>query len=550
MNEAIVLINILGAAALLLWGLRMVSAGVMRAFGAALRRWINKSADSRLKTAGMGCVVTVALQSSTATCLMAASFVGRGLMSVDMAQAVMLGANVGTSLVVKFLTFDIGPVSAILVLAGVGLFRSGSGHRRHWARVLIGLGLMLLSLHLLDVASEPLRQSAQLRQMLHDLDGAWLIAVVLAAVLAMLAHSSVASILLILPLAAKGDFGLAFGLALILGANLGSALSPVLETGRENPMFRRVPLGNLMVRAAGCLAALPFLDTLARGLDLTGMAPIEQLVGFHIAFNLGLAVAVLPLTRVIARVLAILRPEVAGDADPRQPRHLDPSALESPAVAIGAAAREALRIGDVVETMLRHSLEMLRDNDGRLGGEIGRADDVVDALHEAVKLYLAQLSNEDLDNDDRRRASDIMTFVINLEHIGDIVDRNLKDLAERKIKRHLSFSAEGLADITALFALTQDNLRTALAVFMSGDARLARQLVEDKAEIRTLERNATEAHLQRIGSGRRESIETSALHLDILRDLKRINAHIASVAYPILEHRGELGATRLRIGAA
>ncbi len=550
MGEAVVLVNILGAAALLLWGLRMVSSGMSRAFGAPLRRFINGGADNRLMSLGMGTVVTIALQSSTATCLMSASFVGRGLMGVDMAQAVMLGANVGTSLVVKFLTFDVGPLSAILVLSGVVLFRSGGGgHRRPLAKALIGLGLMLLSLHLLDVASEPLRNSAQLRQVLHDLDGAWLVGVVLAALLALLAHSSVASILLILPLAAKGDFGAAFGFALVLGANLGSALSPVLETGDQKPTFRRVPLGNLLVRAVGCVVVLPFLDHLSGFVATLGGDLVSQLVAFHVAFNLALALVFLPLTTPMAALLARLRPDVPEAEDGRQPRYLDDSALDSPAVAIGLAARETLRIGDQVEAMLRQCLDMLSGKAAK-GSDIGKMDDVVDSLHQAVKLYVARLTNDDLDEDERRRANDIMTFAINLEHMGDIIDRNLRDLAEKKAKRHLSFSQEGMADIAALFTQTLDNLRMALTVFMTGDVRMARQLVAEKAEIRILERNAAEAHLSRVGSGRRESIETSALHLDILRDLKRINAHIASVAYPILENRGELEETRLRITPA
>lgn len=546
MNEAIVVVNILGAAALLLWGLRMVSTGVTRTFGADLRHWINLAADSRGKALLMGALVTIALQSSTATCLMSASFVGHGLMGAATAQTIMLGANIGTSLITKLLTFNVGPLSALLVLAGMVLFRSGEGRRRHFARILIGLGLMLLSLRLLDAGAEPLRDSPQMQQVLHDLDGVWLVGLVLAAVVAMLAHSSVASILLILPLAAKGAFSLPFGLALILGANLGSALPPVFETNHDKAAVRRIPLGNLLVRMVGCALVLPFLDRIAAALPLVEAGRAAQLVDFHIAFNLMLAALFLPLVGPLSALLRRLRPDEAAAADPARPRYLEEAALATPSVAIGAAARETLRIGDMVEAMLRGSLDVLRTDDPRLAAEIGRMDNVVDALHQAVKLYLARLSNEDLGDDERRRASDIMTFVINLEHIGDIVDRNLRELAEKKIKLRLSFSAEGFAEINSLFAQTLENLKVAMAVFMSGDIRLARKLIAEKAEIRVLERNATEAHLSRISSGRRESIETSTLHLDILRDLKRINAHIASVAYPILEQRGELEETRLR----
>lgn len=546
MSEISVVVNILGAAALLLWGLRMVGTGVTRTFGADLRRWINLGTGNRLKALLTGLVVTIALQSSTATCLMAASFAGRGLMDGAIAQSVMLGANVGTSAVVTLLTFDLGPLSALLVLVGVGLFRSGPGKRRHLARILIGLGLMLLSLRLLDLASLPLRESDRLHQVLHDLDGMPLLGLGLAAGIAMLAHSSIASILLILPLAAQGAFGLTFGLALILGANLGSALPPVFETGHDKPAVRRVPLGNALVRLAGCALAFALLDPIARGVGALSADGAMRLVAFHLAFNLALALLALPLVGPIARLVQRLRPDVIQPDAPGQPKYLDERALETPSVAIAAAARETLRVADLVEAMLLKSREALRADDLGAAGEIARMDNVVDALHHAVKLYLARLANEDMDEAERGRASDIMTFVINLEHIGDIIDRNLRELAEKKIRQRLSFSPEGFGDLTALFALTLDNLKLAMTVFVTGDPRLARRLIAEKADIRALEKRATEAHLARIGGGRRESIETSTLHLDILRDLKRINAHIASVAYPILEQRGELVATRLR----
>jgi len=546
MNEIGVLVNILGAASILLWGLRMVSTGVTRTFGADLRHWINLGASNRLKSLLTGLAVTVALQSSTATCLMTASFAGRGVVDAAMAQSIMLGANIGTSAVAKLLTFDVGPLSALLVLTGVALFRSGTGRRRHFARIFIGLGLMLLSLRLLDLSSLPLRDSPQMRQVLHDLDGLPLVGLVLAAALSMVAHSSVASILLILPLAAQGAFSLPFGLALVLGANLGSALPPVLETSHEKAAVRRVPLGNAIVRLAGCAVAFACLDPIAALVAKYGGDGAMRLVDFHVAFNIALAILFLPLVGPMARLVQRLRPDDSLPDAPGTAKYLDETALGTPSVAIAAATRETLRIADLVEEMLRRSLEALRGNDLQLANEIAKMDNVVDALHQSVKLYLARLSNEDMEDDERSRASDIMTFAINLEHIGDIVDRNLRELAEKKIKQRLTFSAEGFDDLMAMFNQTLENLKVAMTVFVTGDVRLARKLVADKADLRALERNATEAHLSRISSGRRESIETSTLHLDILRDLKRINAHITSVAYPILEQRGELVETRLR----
>lgn len=546
MNEVVVITNILGAVAVLLWGLAMINTGVTRAFGGELRRWLNVG-SSRLSAVGAGLAVTIALQSSTATCLMAASFVGRGLLEVAPVQAAMLGANLGTALVAKALTFNVGPLAAALLLASVVLHRSGRKAKgRAVARILFGAGLLLLSIRLLEAATGPVREAPQLLRVLADLDGIWLVGLVLAAALTMLLHSSVAAILLILPLAASGAFGLPFGLALVLGANLGSALPPILETGRSSPVERRVPVGNAIVRAVGCMAAVAALEPLAAQLHWLGGNAASQLVNFHVLLNLTVAVVFLPLLGPLSRMLARLLPEPPAIDDRRRPRHLDDSALGTPNVAIACAARETLRIADQLEAMLGRAQGLLTGGDAEAAKELGGMDDVVDSLHSAVKLYLARLPTEDMDPIDSRRVSEIMTFVINLEHMGDIIDRNLKDLGKKRLARQLAFSAEGRGDIDALFAQTRENLKSAVAVFLGGDVRLARRLVADKAEVRNLEKRATDAHFARIRSGRQESIETSALHLDVLRDLKRINAHIAAVAYPILEQEGELEETRLR----
>ncbi|MCR6631670.1 MAG: hypothetical protein NVV74_17395 [Magnetospirillum sp.] len=269
-------------------------------------------------------------------------------------------------------------------------------------------------------------------------------------------------------------------------------------------------------------------------------------MNFHVLLNLTAALVFLPLLGPLSALLARLLPEAPAAEDHRRPRHLDEAALGTPNVALACAARETLRIADQVEAMLGRAQALLTADDADAAKDLGNMDDVVDSLHSAVKLYLARLPAEDMDPADSARAAEIMTFVINLEHMGDIIDRNLRDLGKKRLARQLIFSAEGRADIAAMFTQTRENLKAAVAVFLAGDARLARRLVSEKAEIRHLERRATESHFARIRSGRRESIETSALHLDVLRDLKRINAHIAAVAYPILEQGGELEETRLK----
>lgn len=171
---------------------------------------------------------------------------------------------------------------------------------------------------------------------------------------------------------------------------------------------------------------------------------------------------------------------------------------------------------------------------------------MLDHLNRAIKVYLTELDPELLDDEDSRRLTEILAFITNLEHAGDIVEGNLMAIAAKRLKRGLAFSAEGQREIRDMLERLAGNVQTAAAVFMTDDVRAARTLLGEKEVFRDLETRATEAHFARIRAGRVESVETSALHLDVLRDLKRINAHIAAAAYSVLEKRGELLASRLR----
>ncbi|MBM3584425.1 MAG: Na/Pi cotransporter family protein [Alphaproteobacteria bacterium] len=546
MSATETLISLFGAAALLLWGARMVRTGVVRAFGADLRHWLGHAARWRLGALGMGLVATVAMQSSTATAVMVASFTAGGLIATGPALAAMLGADIGTSLVAQALTFDLGIVQSLLVLGGVIVFLSGEGNvRRALARVAIGLGLMLLALKLIVAASVPLRDSPVVAEVLHALAREPALAVAIGALLTWLCHSSLACVLLVASLVRVGVVDLPLGFALVLGANLGGGLPALMATLPMGPAARRPAVGNLMFKLVGVVVALPLLSLAAPWIARVDTDAVRQIVNLHTAFNLALATLGIAFTGVIGRLCDALLPIAAKGEDPTRARYLDRSLLDTPEVALVNAARETLRMGDTVETMLRDSLEALRGADRGQIEAITARDDVVDALHEQIKLYVTALRREALDDAESRRCTEIITFTTNLEHIGDIIDKNLMELATKKARGRLRFSDEGFAEINALHARVLDNLQLALAVFVSDDAEIARRLLSEKVEVRRLERTASDNHMERLKAGLVESIETSAVHLDVLRDLKRIHSHIVAVAYPILERTGELAASRL-----
>ncbi|WNJ90009.1 Na/Pi cotransporter family protein [Bosea sp. 685] len=543
-----VLIHLAGGVALLIWAVRLVRTGAMRAFGASLRHALASFTRNRFAAFGSGIAVTMVLQSSTATTLLVSSFAGRRLIVPAMALAVLLGANLGTSLAAFVISMDLGWIWGLCLAIGVALYLANEAmdRARNIGRVFVGIGLILLSLIELNAAAAPLAQSPVFRTLLGAIGHEPLLAVLVAVAATWLTHSSIAVILLIATFAASGLFPPATALTLVIGANLGNALIPVLDQLGAPALQRQAAVANLFTRLVLALLVLPFVAPLAGWLQTLPTLDSRLAIEFHVALNLVGALVFLPFVAPVARLVERLMPgKEAPDATVR-PRHLDPAVLDSPSEALACAMREALNLGDRVELMLRDTMTLLEKDELKLSRAIAQADDGVDAIHESIKLYLVQVSRNELTEEEGRRLLEIITLITNLEHIGDIIDKNLRELAEKKIRKRYAFSPEGLAEIRDFHQRVSSGLVLALNVFASRDLALARQLFAEKAMMRDAERRATESHFQRLRSGRAESIETSAIHLDIIRDLKRIHGHVASIGYPILESANALRESRLR----
>ncbi|WP_069103484.1 Na/Pi cotransporter family protein [Acidovorax sp. RAC01] len=542
------LLNLLAAVALLIWGTHLVRTGILRVFGANLRQLIARSVSNRFTAVMSGIGVTAVVQSSTATALIVSSFVGQGLVGLPAALAVMLGADVGTSVMAVVFSMDLSWLSPLFIFVGVVLFIS----RKDTAvgrvgRVLIGLGLMLLALRLITESTTVLTQSPTVRTLLGALTSDLLLEIFTGAVLALLAYSSLATVLLTAALAGSGGIPLDVALGLVVGANLGSGVLAVLTTLKSDIQTRQVPLGNLLFKIIGVLIMTPLIGLWLRHARAYVPDTATQVVLFHLAFNMVVGLVCIGLTGTVARLVQRLMPaqDRQGAAGMR-PRHLDPSALATPSLAISCAAREALHQADVVESMLIGLHKVIRTDDLRLAGELRKLDDEVDGLYSAIKYYMTKISREALDEREGRRWADIISFTINMEQIGDIIERVLIDIEDKKIKKGRQFSEAGMEEINELHARLLDNLRLAMSVFLNGSVRDAQKLLEEKARFRDLEHAYSATHLARLSDNTVQSIETSSLHIDLISDLKRINSLLCSVAYPILESAGALAPSRLK----
>lgn len=548
MQVIIILLQLAGAVMLLLYSTRMVRTGIERAAGPALRDLFLTTRKSLVKSAAVGVLAAASLQSATAVALLVGGFAATGVMGVTGALAVVLGADLGTALVVVFLSLDLGWLTAVLLLVGGFLFlKTERRMARQIGRVLIGIALILVSLSLISQATVPLRESLFLPQIVTYLATDPITAVLGGAALAFLFHSSVAAILLFAAFAAEGVLGIAAGVPLVLGANIGGACVTVWLTRAAHIKARRITLGNLAFRLIGAVAVLGLMQLVALPLARFAETEARQLVLFHFAFNAALVVVFLPFVIPCANALKVLLRDPVGrmDVKPVRASALDPAALSDPRQALASVLRELLLMAGTVEQMLTPVMELFDTAAPDRLRHLRNLDLEVNERHSEIKLFLAELSQQQLNREQAVQLMDYLDAAVALERIGDIISKDLLRAVAEKHDSGSQFSDDGWNELSRLHARVVANAQMALNVLVSDDVDTALQLVEEKEKMREFERSSFDRHVARLATGSPQSIATSDVHIEVVRALKEINSRYALIGYPVLRQTGMLRDSRL-----
>ncbi len=550
MSGSLVLLNLAGAVALLLFATRMVRTGVERAWGDVLRHKLRGILKNPIAAVGAGGVLAMCLQSATAVCLIVGAFVGSGIVGGTSGLLAALGADVGSAIIAKLLSFNLSFLTPLLLVIGTGLFMSTENRKAlQIGRILIGVGLLILSLRLIGEASEPLRESKLLPVIVQYLAGDRVTAFLVAALITWLFHSSVAAVLLFAALAQRNIIPLDLGVVLILGANIGGGLIAVMLSRAATPRSRIIPIGNLILRGAGALIALIAISRFPLPFDKLGSTPETIMLNWHIAFNVALALVGMliaaPVFKLAERI-ATAGVKKEQEVDLVETSVLDEAALDKPTQALGNATREVVRLCELIEIMLQRIFELYEHPDDDKIKALAALDDRVDARHRDIKLYLAKLTTRDLTKDEALRCQELLGACVKLEQVGDIIVRNLLVLVRKKAAGKLEFTQEGWQELSAFYSSVVSNARLAFNTLVSRDVESATQLVQEKDRLRDAEKRANKSHFDRLRDGTARSLDTSSIHLDTIRDLKQINSLLTSMAYPVLEDMGILGGSRLK----
>ncbi len=541
------LMTMLGGVCLFLFGMGLARDGLQLVAGDRLRTILHSLTERRAMAIGVGALVTAIIQSSTATTVMLVGFASAGLISLTQAMGVLLGADIGTTVTVQLISLHVTDYALWLVIAGFGVSRWGwTKQARYVGQALLGFGFIFYSIALMKAATEPLQSNPATRSVLLFFAEEPIYAFAAAATLTAAIQSSAAVIGLVLSLALSGAMRLDAALPMVLGANIGTCATAILSSSGADAEGKRVAWAHLMFKLAGAALVFPLLGPyeelvrawtafLAERINESESSVARQVAWAHTLFNVGVTVLFAPLVPFGAAFLRRLIPAPKDERSEFRPKYLDPRALDTPSLAFGHASREMLRMADVVQEMLDDVLLLFTTNDPELPSRILAKDDLVDLLDREIKFYLTRLSDRGFTPEQKRTEMRVIALTSDLEHIGDVIDKHLVEIAEKKMRLSLSFSEEGWKEICDFHAKVRENFVLAVTAYTNKDPELAHKVLRHKKRLGEIERSLKERHIQRLHQGLKESFDTSSLHLDILSNLRRINSYVTSFAHAVID---------------
>ncbi len=541
------LVELMGATMLLLYAVRMVRTGIERAFGPSFKKAVTASTN-RVSAASAGLVLAIILQSSAAVALLVSGFAAARAISFGTGLSVVLGADLGSALLIQVFSFDLSWLVPVLLALGGGLFvKSERKPFRQAGRIILGIAFILISLRFLRETMDPIRDSAFLPAIAEYLARDFVTAFIVGCTLAFAMHSSVAVILMCVTMVSIGAIPVVAGVSLVLGANFGSALIPVWLTRSMENCARRVPLANLMVRGSGAVIALMVLNKTDILPYIGALDSAQTLINVHILFN-ALLVIMIVFSNWLEAPFRTILPDDPPSQDEPSPLYrsaLDDAVLDKPHLALANLRREVLRMVQLVETMMMPVMDLYTRYNSELARTLMARDTHVNDAFDEVRRYAAALQGNSLSKADSKAVRDLTEYAIAVEAAGDIVVKRLIPLAKEKSQKGVSFSENGAAEITTMHNHVMANMALVANLLVSDDLESARLLLEEKQEMARLERKSRKRHLKRLSEGVQISFDSSDIHLETTGSIRDFNSHMSSAAYPLLHREGQLLETRL-----
>ena len=531
----LVVIGLLGGLALFLYGMELTSDGLQRAAAEKMKDIIQKLTTNPLMGVVVGIVVTVLLQSSTATTVQLVGLTSAGLMTLPQSLGVTLGAGVGTTVTPLMMTFKIEQYALLAVAAGfVIMFVAKRQRTRFVGQVVLGVGFLFYGMKVMSDSVVPLRESEFFVNYLISLGDRPLIALLISTIFTAIIQSSAATVTLAISLATQGILPFEAALPIVFGANIGTCGTALLSSIGATTEAKRVAISHVVYKAIAAFLLLPLLEPFGALVRMTSDVMGRQIAYSHVLFNVAMVIIFIPFTSQMAWLMRKIVPERETEALTAQPKYLDRLALNTPSVALDLAEQEVLRLQGIVMEMVDAVGEMITARDEKLIAETLATEEIVDVLYKEVSQYLSDLSQTTMSDVDSQRIVALLHVVNDLEHIGDSIVKIARNV-QKKLEGGLRFSDLGREEMLAYHVQVRDVINAAFESFRKRDAALAQQVLSREADLTQDERELRESHIARLRSGLSETRSTTSIHLDVLNGLRQMATHAGDVAHTVLD---------------
>lgn len=553
LNQAQMFVGLIGGLALFLFGMDILSRALKQVAGSSMRSLLARMTRDRFRGLIAGAAITALIQSSSVTTVLLVGFVSAGLMTTAQTVAVVMGANIGTTITAQILAFNVTALA--LPLLSTGFFISTLAKQkvaREYGRILLGLGMVFFGMAIMSDAMRPLRNYDPFLSFMLTLDSVLLAALVGAAFTALVQSSSATTGILIV-FASQGLIGLEAAIAVALGANIGTCVTALLAALGRSTEALRTAMVHTLFNVVGVLIWIGLIDQLADLARLisppdstaeAGNVP-RQLANVHTLFNVANALIFLGFTPQIARFVEWLVPERPAPVDPEfKPRHLDPKVLDVPAIALDVARLEVLHLGQVLRSMLAQAVPTVTTGSPLEIDQLRVMDRPVDLLHREILGYMRQISLASLSADQSRKLMALIRIANDLEHIGDLVGSALVTSARKRVDEGVEISAATHALIGGLHGATLAALDGVLAALEAEDAEAARAVRQMKSGFAALIEEIAAHEVDRLQTDEPKRLHTYAREIELtetLEDIFKILRRIARSEVSVFKAPGKTG---------
>lgn len=536
--------SLFGGLGLFLYGMNTMSEGLEKAAGDRMKSIIEMLTKNKIMGVIVGALVTMIVQSSSATTVMVVGFVNAGIMNLTQAVGIIMGANIGTTITAQLVSINLTAIAPIAIGTGVLInLVSNNDKTKKYAQILIGFGILFLGMDTMKHAVKPLRSYEGFTTLLTSFGSGRALDTVFAIftgfAITAIVQSSSATTGILVALASTGLLPIEAALPVLLGTNVGTCVTAMISSIGANRTAKRAAVIHLMFNVIGTLVFAIFLaGPTIKLVTSMGSDSARQLANAHTLFNITNTLMLLPFAGLLVKLAQKFVPgDIESETDETASKYLDERILETPSIALGQVIKETLHMGNVAKESYVNSMDAFVNGDVAKAQETFRLEKQVNMLESEIMEYLIKLSNSNVSIAQREQIDGLFSTINDIERVGDHAD-NIAELAVYKSEKNLSFSENAIQEIEHMSERVFKSIDHSIDSLATGDVSSARKVLEREGEIDMLEKNLRKKHIKRLNAGDCQP-GSGVLFLDLISNLERIGDHASNIALAVLDNVSE-----------